>query len=53
MKVIVAGGLVFIGYNIVVELWDSGFEPVIVDNISNSNENVLSQLNELTVWGRI
>jgi len=48
MKVIVTGGLGFIGSHTVVELWNSGFEPVIVDNLSNSNVNVLSQLNELT-----
>ncbi|WP_163718777.1 UDP-glucose 4-epimerase GalE [Mangrovibacterium lignilyticum] len=48
MKVIVTGGLGFIGSHTVVELWNSGFEPVIVDNLSNSNESVLSQLNELT-----
>lgn len=41
MKVLVTGGLGFIGSHTVVELQNEGFEVVIIDNLSNSSENVL------------
>ncbi|WP_422858928.1 UDP-glucose 4-epimerase GalE [Flagellimonas sp. S174] len=41
MKILVTGGLGFIGSHTVVELQNKGFEVVIVDNLSNSSENVL------------
>ena len=41
MKILVTGGLGFIGSHTVVELQNEGFEVVIVDNLSNSTENVL------------
>ena len=41
MKVLVTGGLGFIGSHTVVELQSEGFEVVIVDNLSNSSEDVL------------
>lgn len=41
MKILVTGGLGFIGSHTVVELQKEGFEVVIVDNLSNSSENVL------------
>jgi len=41
MKILVTGGLGFIGSHTVVELQKEGFEVVIVDNLSNSTENVL------------
>ena len=40
-KVVVTGGLGFIGSHTVVELQNEGFEVVIVDNLSNSSEEVL------------
>lgn len=42
MKILVTGGLGFIGSHTVVELQNEGFEVVIVDNLSNSTENVLN-----------
>lgn len=41
MKVLVTGGLGFIGSHTVVELQSEGYEVVIVDNLSNSSEEVL------------
>jgi len=42
MKILVTGGLGFIGSHTVVELQNEGFEVVIIDNLSNSSENVLN-----------
>lgn len=47
-KILVTGGLGFIGSHVVVELQNSGFEVVIVDNLSNSKIEVLSQISEIT-----
>ena len=41
MKILVTGGLGFIGSHTVVELQSEGFEVVIIDNLSNSSENVM------------
>jgi len=41
MKIVVTGGLGFIGSHTVVELQSQGFEVVIIDNLSNSTEEVL------------
>ncbi|MFN6380220.1 MAG: UDP-glucose 4-epimerase GalE [Flavobacteriales bacterium] len=47
MKVLVTGGTGFIGSHTVVELMNSGFTPVILDNFDNSNEQVLSGLRNI------
>ena len=41
MKILVTGGTGFIGSHTVVELINAGCEPIIVDNLSNSNIGVL------------
>ena len=41
MKILVTGGLGFIGSHTVVELQNEGYEVVIIDNLSNSSEDVL------------
>ena len=41
MKILVTGGLGFIGSHTVVELQNDGFEVVIIDNLSNSSVEVL------------
>jgi len=41
MKVLVTGGLGFIGSHTVVELQNEGFDVVIIDNLSNSSEKVM------------
>jgi UDP-glucose 4-epimerase len=48
MKVLVTGGLGFIGSHTVVELQNQGFEVVIVDNLSNSSEDVLEGIVAIT-----
>ena len=44
MKILVTGGLGFIGSHTVVELQNKGFEVVIIDDCSNSSEKVLTEL---------
>ncbi|RYZ97557.1 MAG: UDP-glucose 4-epimerase GalE [Sphingobacteriaceae bacterium] len=46
-KILVTGGLGFIGSHTVVELVNSGYEPVIVDDLSNSNPKILDQLTKI------
>ncbi|GAX59525.1 UDP-galactose 4-epimerase [Candidatus Scalindua japonica] len=46
-KIIVTGGLGYIGSHTVVELVNNGFEPIIVDNLSNSYADVYSWLGEI------
>jgi len=48
MKVLVTGGLGFIGSHTVVELQNEGFEVVIIDNLSNSSEDVLKGIIAIT-----
>ena len=48
MKILVTGGLGYIGSHVVVELINEGFEVVIVDNLSNSSENVLDGIEAIT-----
>ncbi len=47
MKVLVTGGLGFIGSHTVVELCNEGFEVVIIDNLSNSSKEVLTRLKKI------
>ncbi len=46
-KVIVTGGAGFIGSHTVVELVNAGYEPIILDNFSNSDERIIKQLEQL------
>jgi UDP-glucose 4-epimerase len=46
-KILVTGGLGFIGSHTVVELVNAGYEPVIVDDLSNSQEAILDQLTKI------
>ena len=48
MKVLVTGGTGYIGSHTVVELIESGYEPIIIDNLSNSKIEVLDKLEEIT-----
>ena len=48
MKVLVTGGLGYIGSHTVVELINNGDEVVIVDNLSNSKKEVIDKLKEIT-----
>ena len=48
MKVLVTGGLGFIGSHTVVELQNKGFEVVIIDNLSNSSIDVIEGITKIT-----
>ncbi len=48
MKILVTGGLGFIGSHVVVELQNKGFEVVIIDNLSNSSEEVLCGIESIS-----
>ncbi|SNR79990.1 UDP-glucose 4-epimerase GalE [Lutibacter flavus] len=47
-KVLVTGGLGFIGSHTVVELQNEGFEVLIIDNLSNSSIEVLKRITSIT-----
>lgn len=48
MKILVTGGLGFIGSHTVVELQNEGFEVLIIDNLSNSSIDVLDGITAIT-----
>jgi UDP-glucose 4-epimerase len=48
MKIVVTGGLGFIGSHTVVELQNEGFDVVAIDNLSNSSEDVLEGIYNIT-----
>lgn len=47
-QILVTGGTGYIGSHTVVELIESGFDVIIVDNLSNSNINVLDGIEKIT-----
>ena len=47
-KILVTGGTGYIGSHTVVELLEDGFEPVIIDNLSNSEPGVLDGIKSIT-----
>lgn len=46
-KILVTGGTGFIGSHTVVELHNAGYTPVIIDNLSNSNVQILDQIEKI------
>ena len=48
MKVLVTGGLGYIGSHTCVELLEGGYEVIILDNLSNSKIEVLDKIKEIT-----
>lgn len=48
MKILVTGGLGFIGSHTVVELQNEGYEVLIIDDLSNSSINVLEGITAIT-----
>lgn len=46
--ILITGGAGYIGSHVVVELIDAGFEPVIIDNFSTSDETAIKNLEKLT-----
>lgn len=47
-KILVTGGTGYIGSHTCVELQQAGYEVVIIDNLSNSNRNVLDGIERIT-----
>jgi UDP-glucose 4-epimerase len=47
-KILVTGGAGYIGSHTVVELVNAGFQPIIIDNLSNSNISVLDGIRNIT-----
>jgi UDP-glucose 4-epimerase len=47
-KILVTGGTGYIGAHTVVELQNNGYEVVIVDNLSNSDIKILTQIETIT-----
>ena len=47
-KILVTGGTGYIGSHTVVELQNAGYEVVIIDNLSNSNIEVLDGIEKIT-----
>lgn len=47
-KILVTGGTGYIGSHTVVELQKSGFEVVIVDNLSNSDKSVIESIEKIS-----
>lgn len=48
MKITVTGGLGFIGSHTVVELQKAGYEVIVIDDLSNSSEDVLDGIEAIT-----
>ena len=48
MKILVTGGLGFIGSHAVVELLDENYEVIVIDNLSNSSRDVVDKIKEIT-----
>lgn len=48
MSILVTGGTGYIGSHTVVELQNAGYEAVIIDNLSNSNPEVLNRIEKIT-----
>ena len=48
MAILVTGGAGYIGSHTVVELQNSGYDVVVVDNLSNSSEKALDRVSKIT-----
>ena len=48
MSILLTGGAGFIGSHTAVELINAGYDVVIADNLSNSNEKVLDRIKTIT-----
>lgn len=48
MKILVTGGTGYIGSHTVVELLNNNYEVIVIDNLSNSKEDVVDKIKEIT-----
>lgn len=48
MKILVTGGLGYIGSHVVVELQEQGYDVLIIDNLSNTSLDVLDKITAIT-----
>ena len=47
-KILVTGGMGYIGSHTVVQLYEAGYEPIIVDNLVNSKPEVLNRIEKIS-----
>ena len=47
-NIFITGGAGYIGSHCVVSLAEKGFNPIIIDNFSNSHKNVIQKLKLIT-----
>ena len=50
MKILVTGGAGYIGSHVVLELCNSGYQVVVLDDLSNGNQNSIDERAEF-FWG--
>lgn len=48
MKILVTGGTGYIGSHTIVELQNEGYEVLLIDNLSNSDEKVVENIGQIT-----
>lgn len=48
MKILVTGGMGYIGSHTCVQMIEDGMEPIIIDNLCNANKEVLNRIEALT-----
>lgn len=48
MNVLVTGGCGYIGSHIVIELLNNNYDVIIIDNLSNSNINIIDKIKKIT-----
>ena len=47
-KILVTGGMGYIGSHTVIQLYEAGYEPIIVDNLVNSKIEVLNRIEKIS-----
>ena len=53
MKVLVTGGMGYIGSHTCVQMIEAGMEPIIIDNLCNAKQAVLDRIEALTGSDRV
>ena len=52
-NVLITGGLGYIGSHLYISLINEGYNPIIVDDLSNSSKNILENLKRITNLNKI